>query len=72
VGDFNGDERADVLWFNTNTGFLGEWLLDGQGNVIATPYLSWICGLGCHSSSAIPIVTAPASSGRQTEYHGYF
>jgi hypothetical protein len=39
VGDFNGDGHADVLWFNASTGALGYWLLDGQGNVIATPIL---------------------------------
>ncbi len=48
VGDFNGDGHADVLWFNGNTGFLSEWLLDGQGNVIANPSLSWTCGPGCY------------------------
>jgi hypothetical protein len=37
-----------VLWFNANTGALGEWLLDGQGNVIATPSLSMTCGAGCY------------------------
>jgi hypothetical protein len=39
VGDFNGDGHADVLWFNSNTGALGYWLLDGQGNVITTRIL---------------------------------
>jgi hypothetical protein len=47
VGDFNGDGHADVLWFNASTGALGYWLLDGQGNVIATPILSRTCGSGC-------------------------
>jgi hypothetical protein len=47
VGDFNGDGHADVLWFNASTGQLSEWLLDGQGNVIATPILSRTCGSGC-------------------------
>jgi hypothetical protein len=65
VGDFNGDRHTDVLWFNTNTGALGQWLLDGQGNVITTPYLSWTCGPGCYSSTAMPIVTAPASACQQ-------
>ena len=47
VGDFNGDRHADVLWYNQNTGALAEWLLDGQGNVMAAPYLSLSCGSGC-------------------------
>ena len=47
VGDFNGDRRADVLWFNAKSGALGEWLLDGQGNVISSPILSGACGSGC-------------------------
>jgi hypothetical protein len=52
VGDFNGDGYADVLWFNLNSGALVEWLLDGQGNVIATPSLSLACGSGCSPSIA--------------------
>ena len=40
VGDFNGDRHADVLWFNASSGALGAWLLDGQGNVMAMPFLS--------------------------------
>jgi hypothetical protein len=63
VGDFNGDGHADVLWFNANTGALGEWLLDGEGNVVATPYLSWTCGSGCYSSNVRPTVTAQSSGG---------
>ena len=47
VGDFNGDGYADVLWFNANTGTLSEWLLDGQGNLMAAPNLSLTCGSGC-------------------------
>ena len=50
VGDFNGDRHADVLWFNASSGALVEWLLDGQGNVMTTPGLSWTCGPGCSSS----------------------
>lgn len=28
-GDFNGDGRADVLWFNTSTGNVYVWLMEG-------------------------------------------
>jgi hypothetical protein len=65
VGDFNGDGHADVLWFNASSGALGEWLLDGQGNVIATPILSMTCGSGCYSSTARMMVTVPPSVGRR-------
>jgi hypothetical protein len=37
-----------VLWFNGTTGVLTEWLLDGQGNGIGNPILSWTCGAGCY------------------------
>ncbi|HKF68405.1 MAG TPA: N,N-dimethylformamidase beta subunit family domain-containing protein, partial [Vicinamibacterales bacterium] len=47
MADFNRGGHADVLWFNPNTGTLAEWLLDGQGNVIAAPNLSLTCGSGC-------------------------
>jgi hypothetical protein len=47
VGDFNGDGYADVLRLNASTGQLSEWLLDGQGNVLANPILSMTCGSGC-------------------------
>src|SRR5262249_23631334 len=39
VGNFNGDGHAAVLWINASNGALVEWLLDGQGNVIASPSL---------------------------------
>jgi hypothetical protein len=35
-----------MLWFNAKSGQLSEWLLDGQGNVIAAPILSRTCGSG--------------------------
>src|SRR5262249_60203412 len=47
VGDFNGDGRADVLWFNADTGSEGGWVGDGQANGIATSILSLPCGSGC-------------------------
>jgi hypothetical protein len=65
VGDFNGDGHADVLWFNTTTGVLCEWLLDGHGNVIGNLGLSMTCGPGCYSSSAKAIAPAPANAGQR-------
>ncbi|MEU5424645.1 VCBS repeat-containing protein, partial [Streptomyces olivoreticuli] len=47
TGDFNGDGRTDVLWHNTTTGELATWLLDGKGNVMSDPRLSWKCGPDC-------------------------
>jgi hypothetical protein len=28
VGDFNGDKTDDVLWYNTQSGLMGAWLVD--------------------------------------------
>ena len=44
TGDFNGDYKTDVLWFNATTGVVGAWLLDGSGTVTGTMNLSWRCG----------------------------
>jgi hypothetical protein len=30
TGDFNGDGRSDVLWYNTSSGQLVEWLLSSS------------------------------------------
>lgn len=43
-GDFNGDGRTDLLWRNTATGDVTEWLLSGS-TVLSMPYV-W---------SAVPI-----------------
>ena len=29
VGDLNGDGKADILWRNTSTGDVYEWLMNG-------------------------------------------
>jgi hypothetical protein len=29
VGDFDGDGKADILWYNTSTGDVAVWLMDG-------------------------------------------
>lgn len=41
--DMNGDGHTDVLWWNTTTGQLASWLLDGSGTVTGTQTLSWSC-----------------------------
>ncbi|HEV3436513.1 MAG TPA: VCBS repeat-containing protein [Gemmata sp.] len=30
AGDFNGDGKADILWYNSSTGEIGIWFMDGQ------------------------------------------
>jgi hypothetical protein len=51
IGDFNGDRNSDILWRNTSTGQLSEWLMLGNvlgvsttttaGGTTVTPDLSW-------------------------------
>jgi hypothetical protein len=51
IGDFNGDGNCDVLWRNSTTGQLNEFLLNGNivtaevspssGGAVITPDLSW-------------------------------
>jgi hypothetical protein len=36
TGDFNGDSKSDILWRNSSTGTVEEWLMDGAG-VSSTP-----------------------------------
>jgi hypothetical protein len=54
VGDFNGDGHADVLWFNTDTGALDVWPLDGQGNLVST-------GAGFSIAPRVSVVTPTLS-----------
>src|SRR5260370_37227584 len=49
--DFDGDGKADILWRNTTTGQVYEWLLNGTsvigGGSIGTGTLDWqIAGIG--------------------------
>jgi len=51
IGDFNGDGDADLLWRDSNTGQLAEWLMNGNvltastalksNSVTVNPDLSW-------------------------------
>lgn len=52
TADFNNDGNSDILWYNTGSGQLSVWLLDGSANVTGTQTLSWTCsdGSGCASS----------------------
>jgi hypothetical protein len=47
TGDFNGDGKSDVLWFNPASGELSAWLLNGAGNITGTQSLSWRCPSAC-------------------------
>jgi hypothetical protein len=44
VGDFNGDQRPDVLWQNLSTGEVKAWLLDDTGGPLGYLTLAWKCG----------------------------
>src|SRR5439155_4915215 len=35
AGDFNGDDKPDVLWHNTSTGQLSIWLMNGTARASA-------------------------------------
>ncbi|HVV49569.1 MAG TPA: VCBS repeat-containing protein, partial [Polyangia bacterium] len=50
AADVNRDGNVDLLWHNAGTGDLSNWLLDGSGNVIGAPDLSWTCDSTCASS----------------------
>ncbi len=51
IGDLNGDHNSDILWRDTNTGQLSEWLMLGNvlgvattttsGGATVNPDLSW-------------------------------
>jgi hypothetical protein len=47
-GDFNQDGRRDLLWYNSATGQVSAWLLDGT-SVLGTMNLAWTCSAasGC-------------------------
>ncbi|HTQ06941.1 MAG TPA: VCBS repeat-containing protein [Polyangiaceae bacterium] len=52
AADANGDGNVDLLWHNSSSGALENWMLDGNGNVLSTPTLSSTCGAsdGCSAS----------------------
>ncbi|MFD9734539.1 FG-GAP repeat domain-containing protein [Umezawaea sp. NPDC059074] len=43
LGDVNGDHNQDVVWWNSGTGVVSAWLLNGYGNVLAKQDLDWRC-----------------------------
>lgn len=50
AADANGDGNVDLLWHNASSGVLSNWLLDGSGNVVGSPSLSWTCDSTCAAS----------------------
>jgi hypothetical protein len=43
IGDFNGDGKSDILWFNKQSGCTVEWLMNGfqprsSGLIAADPH----------------------------------
>lgn len=43
LGDFNGDDNEDLLWWNSTSGVVSAWLMNGYGNVLAKQDLDWRC-----------------------------
>jgi hypothetical protein len=55
AGDANGDGFADLLWQHSPDGQVTNWLLDGHGNIIGTPTLSWTCDSHCVNAGWRPV-----------------
>jgi hypothetical protein len=51
-GDMNNDGNQDLLWFNSTSGEMSSWLMNGFGNVLSAQSVDWHCSLasGCASS----------------------
>jgi hypothetical protein len=45
--DVNWDNHEDLTWWNSSTGEVSTWLLDGTGHVTGTYKDDWVCGSGC-------------------------
>jgi hypothetical protein len=45
--DLNWDNHEDLTWWNSSTGEVSSWLLDGTGHVKGTYKDDWVCGAGC-------------------------
>ncbi|MFI9386573.1 FG-GAP repeat domain-containing protein [Kutzneria sp. NPDC052558] len=43
LGDVNGDHNQDLIWWNSTSGVVSAWLMNGYGNVLAKQDLDWHC-----------------------------
>jgi hypothetical protein len=43
LGDLNGDGHQDLMWYDSTTGEVSSWLLNGYGNVVTKQSLQWAC-----------------------------
>ncbi|MEU8633190.1 FG-GAP repeat protein [Amycolatopsis sp. NPDC048633] len=43
LGDLNGDGHQDLMWYDSTTGEVSSWLLNGYGNVVTKQSLQWVC-----------------------------
>jgi hypothetical protein len=43
LGDLNGDGHQDLMWYDSRTGEVSTWLLNGYGNVVTKQSLQWGC-----------------------------
>jgi hypothetical protein len=70
LGDLNGDGHPDLMWWNSSTGAISTWLLNGSGAVLGYQPLSKTCGTagGCSDNWAplsvlLNVALAPALVG---------
>jgi hypothetical protein len=55
AADVDGDGHADLLWQHYPDGEMSNWLLDGNGNAIGNPTLSWTCDANCGNAGWSPV-----------------
>jgi hypothetical protein len=60
LGDLNGDGHQDLMWYDSTTGEVSTWLLNGYGNVVTKQSLQW------GAATAAPARTTGSSSASST------